>query len=294
VAEDDYADEDDAYEAYHSGYDEYDLSAGAEGGDEPVWSSDDDPDPVYEEFADESETARVITTSMTAFAEDRHSYVERPHVRGPWQEANQPNDDVEDSPQDPAYEPLDLGNEQGLSAFRSRLFTSTSDDLAQIDQTGRVARTPISVPRKPRDEREQRFAIRPVEPDALLDDPQDAMYEPEIDPDFDVRALVGQQVKLLDMTIAVAPDTPRQCVTCRSYRASEQGERGWCTNSWAFTHRQMVNADDLACQSSIGCWWLPADKEVWLEDDVDASYRSTPRVDRLVAHLDPVRRVAER
>jgi hypothetical protein len=56
----------------------------------------------------------------------------------------------------------------------------------------------------------------------------------------------------------------------------------------------VVNADDLACQSSIGCWWLPADKEVWLEDDVDASYRSTPRVDRLVAHLDPVRRVAER
>jgi hypothetical protein len=56
----------------------------------------------------------------------------------------------------------------------------------------------------------------------------------------------------------------------------------------------MVNADDLACQSTIGCWWLPADEEVWLDDDTDSRWQSTPRVDRMVANLDPVRRVAGR
>jgi hypothetical protein len=128
-----------------------------------------------------------------------------------------------------------------------------------------------------------------IEPDELLSEPQDAWYEPEPVPDFDVRNYIEPDTELLDMTIMIAPDVQRACATCRNYRPSEQAGRGWCTNSWAFTHRQMVNETDLACNSTIGCWWLPADEEVWLTD-VEVAEEATPRVDRLVAHLSPERR----
>lgn len=107
----------------------------------------------------------------------------------------------------------------------------------------------------------------------------------EPNPDFDLRAVVKRQDELLDMRIDVAPDVPRVCRTCRSFRATEGGERGWCTNEWAFSHRRMVNADDLPCESSIGCWWLPADS-TWLPaDDVAALAQPTPLVDRLLGRL---------
>lgn len=107
--------------------------------------------------------------------------------------------------------------------------------------------------------------------------------EPE--PEFDIRAVVQRQDELLDMRIQVAPDVPRACRTCRSFRLAEGGERGWCTNEWAFSHRRMVNADDLPCESSIGCWWLPAD-DVWLPGgDLEALTQPTPLVDRLLGRL---------
>lgn len=143
-----------------------------------------------------------------------------------------------------------------------------------------------AAPRPIADKREQR-----VQPEDLLQQPEDAWYEPDPLPDFDVRSLIEPDLELLDMTIEVAPEIPRTCTTCRSFRPSEQEGRGWCTNSWAFTHRQMVNATDLACDSTIGCWWLPADDEVWLEE-FEAASAATPRIDRLIAHLNPERRVA--
>jgi hypothetical protein len=234
-----------------------------------------------------------MTTSVAAFAEDRHSFVERPLTHAPWRSAAIEDDVLEHTPE-AAFEPLNLGDEQGLSAFRSRLFAPASDEQSQIDQTGPVGRAPISVPRKRTEEPQRHVVSRRIAPDTLLSNREDATYEPEVDPSFDVRALVAQQGELLDMTITVSPDVPRKCSTCRNYRASEQGERGWCTNDMAFTHRQMVNADDLACQSTIGCWWLPADEQVWLDGDIQPSHVPTPRIDRLVAHLDPIRRVAER
>jgi hypothetical protein len=105
--------------------------------------------------------------------------------------------------------------------------------------------------------------------------------------------MIARPQQLLDMTITIGEGVPRQCSTCRNYRQAEHGERGWCTNNYAFTHRQMVNADDLACQSTIGCWWLPADEEVWLDDE-EPAIAPTPRVDRLLAHLEPLKRAAGR
>jgi hypothetical protein len=230
------------------------------------------------------------------------------------------------------YEPLDLQHEQGLSAFRDRLFVRGDEETTQYTTSSRVAtaprRSPISLARKrsiTRDEpmRAPVYAeevsrahddyqdmprvtghgramqgepaaipTRPV-PEDLLVHPADAWYEPERDQQFDVRDIIAQSSDLLDMTIEISPDIPRDCATCRSYRQSEQGERGWCTNNWAFTHRQMVNATDLACQSTIGCWWLPADEEVWLTED-EPDRGATPRVDRLIAHLDPLKRAVGR
>jgi hypothetical protein len=80
-----------------------------------------------------------------------------------------------------------------------------------------------------------------------------------------------------------APDIERSCRTCRDFRPSENGERGWCNNQWAFHHRRMVDADDLACENSFGCWWLPNDK-FWRHDgDVSRHGQRTPRLDRWLA-----------
>jgi hypothetical protein len=86
-------------------------------------------------------------------------------------------------------------------------------------------------------------------------------------------------------------DLPRICRTCRDYRPSADGQRGWCANSWAFTHRRLVLEDDPApCQSTIGDWWLPVD-DVWLvAADVSTHGRATPLLDRLTAKAEQQRR----
>jgi hypothetical protein len=86
-------------------------------------------------------------------------------------------------------------------------------------------------------------------------------------------------------------DLPRVCRTCRDYRPAAEGQRGWCANSWAFTHRRLVLEDDPApCQSAIGDWWLPVD-DVWLvAADVSSHGRATPLLDRLTGKADRQRR----
>ncbi|HYH10722.1 MAG TPA: hypothetical protein VD789_00095 [Thermomicrobiales bacterium] len=110
------------------------------------------------------------------------------------------------------------------------------------------------------------------------------------EPQFDLRDIVARGTELMDMTIDIAPDVPRECRTCRSFRSADGGARGWCTNEWAFTHRRMVNEDDLACETTIGCWWLPADR-YWLIEDQDGYAVPTPRMDELIArHSRPQER----
>ena len=86
-------------------------------------------------------------------------------------------------------------------------------------------------------------------------------------------------------------DLPRICKTCRDYRPSAEGQRGWCANAWAFTHRRLVHEDDPApCDSSIGDWWAPVD-DVWLvAADVSSHGRATPLLDRLVGKEPAARR----
>ena len=80
----------------------------------------------------------------------------------------------------------------------------------------------------------------------------------------------------------LAPDLPRACETCRDFRPSENGERGWCANRDAFTLRTVVNATDLPCISSFGCWWVPFD-DSWLSEAGIRSHRNpTPLLDQTI------------
>lgn len=188
-----------------------------------------------------------------------------------------------------------LRDEREMDAFRSALFrdergpegpstTPASQPGARNDETVAIRQTTATA--APRASR--RPSYRPLEeqvrePAPLRHAAVERADDPFQDETFDIRDLVEHGDDVLDMTIELAPELPRMCQTCRDFRPSESGERGWCTNDWAFTHRQMVNAESLPCQSSIGCWWLPNDAS-WLPA-LDPSERKvpTPRIDRLVA-----------
>jgi hypothetical protein len=173
-----------------------------------------------------------------------------------------------------------LRDREDMDAFRAALF---GDEPAPEPAPPPVRHTrperrrsePAPVPRA------EVEATRPVrEEPARVPLPRPRRDEQD---EFDIRDFVRQGAEPLDMRIQIAPDVPRACQTCRDFRPSESGERGWCTNDFAFAHRQMVNADDLPCRSSIGCWWLPNDA-AWLEgDDPTVLDQPTPRTDRMVA-----------
>jgi hypothetical protein len=135
-------------------------------------------------------------------------------------------------------------------------------------------------------DREQ-YDLPPIQQVAVSEpEATDYPYDSAYNPDFDIRDLVAADAEPpLDMTITIAPDIPRKCATCRSFRQSETGDRGWCVNQWAFPHRPLVNAEDLACDSSLGCWWLPGD-DAWDAAAYLAELaQPTPRTDRLEALL---------
>lgn len=86
----------------------------------------------------------------------------------------------------------------------------------------------------------------------------------------------------------------RSCFTCRDFRAAESGDRGWCTNRWAFSHRRMVDADECPCESTLGSWWLPREA-IWLEPvDVQGHGLPTPLLDAYLSGGKPVRTVGRR
>jgi hypothetical protein len=90
----------------------------------------------------------------------------------------------------------------------------------------------------------------------------------------------------------LAPELPRICRTCRDFRPAEGGDRGWCANEWAFSHRRVVGAaDEVPCESTLGHWWLPVD-EIWLNlIDVADHGQATPLLDAWLPHHreEPIR-----
>lgn len=199
-----------------------------------------------------------------------------------------------------------LSEEHGMDAFRSALFqpvdsahvAAAAPERRLQESGGAVSkRSSVAIASSPREPRQTSYQPLEEEPrvprSAAMERSDGPWDEPELQLEFDIRKLVVRQDDLLDMTISLAPDLPRTCQTCRDFRPSENGERGWCTNDWAFTHRQMVNADSLPCQSSIGCWWLPNDASWMPALRPEEHRRTTPRTDRLVARLRPERERAD-
>ncbi len=102
-------------------------------------------------------------------------------------------------------------------------------------------------------------------------------------PQFEVPPVVetydGYAAFAEPLQTALWTDVTRACRTCREFRPAESGDRGWCTNKWAFNHRRMVDADERPCDSSVGCWWLPHD-DIWLAgSDISAHGQPTPLLD---------------
>ena len=89
--------------------------------------------------------------------------------------------------------------------------------------------------------------------------------------------------------ISIWADVPRVCRTCRDFRPAETGERGWCTNKWAFSHRRMVDADECPCETSIGHWWLPVDGAWQGEPDLTVLGEPTPLMDKYFGRPGVVR-----
>ena len=85
--------------------------------------------------------------------------------------------------------------------------------------------------------------------------------------------------------VSLAPEIPRECSTCRSFRPTEDGTRGWCMNQAAFGHVRLVNAEDLACRLTMGTWWLPTDEDWDIDGLLLRLAEPTPRTDRLIAAL---------
>lgn len=88
--------------------------------------------------------------------------------------------------------------------------------------------------------------------------------------------------------IEIAPDVPRCCGTCASYQPGDPKSspgRGACMNAFTGPTPRMVSERDLGCQHTFGCFWVPADEEVWL-DELPVFSEPTPRVDRMVARRE--------
>jgi hypothetical protein len=96
--------------------------------------------------------------------------------------------------------------------------------------------------------------------------------------------LLAQDEPDVDLPTPLWGDVPQACRTCKDFRPSESGARGSCVNKWAFSHRRMVGADEIPCETSIGNWWIPKD-DVWLAGaGVIAHAGPTPLVDQWLAH----------
>ena len=145
---------------------------------------------------------------------------------------------------------------------------------------GGPGRSPLSVPRAAAD----------------AGDPVDLPLVSQRSPEVAATGPINGVIRLDDRVVATAggdsgvagrwatqiASVPKMCATCRDFRPAESGERGWCTNTHAFTHRRMVTAEEQPCESIIGTWWLPHDM-VWLgTDDIQAHGLPTPLVDTLL------------
>ena len=212
-----------------------------------------------------------------------------------WREPESMNSDVKSqfASSLPRGHQFDPRSREGMEYLRDQL-AGTQDQVNPIPQvTTRRPMTRAQASQSGNSDEERNDTVDvarrhvPELRETPVDPPPDYGYDTEFNPDFDLRLIAAAEIEPpLDMRIMISPEIPRKCATCRSFRAAENGTRGWCTNKWAFAHRPLVDSEDLACDSTIGCWWLP-ETSAWDPDGFLAKLRvPTPRADALIASLD--------
>ncbi|MGB3330243.1 MAG: hypothetical protein WBA46_14885, partial [Thermomicrobiales bacterium] len=145
--------------------------------------------------------------------------------------------------QSPQHSPLRSSNYRGAAAPREPWYHAPTHEQnpRQVAQTPRqasgierhqdVVERPVTYRETPRPTRAAHHVV--------ADEVDAAATE------FDLRDLLTGDNEPIVPSPTIAPDIARTCRTCRDFRPAENGDRGFCANNWAFTHRQMVNADDL-------------------------------------------------
>ncbi len=135
------------------------------------------------------------------------------------------------------------------------------------------------LPRIEPQQQERRAPAAHVEPQVADEFGDQPLFASQPLSDVEDIALDGPYVPH-ERALPVSARVERVCQTCRDFRPAENGERGWCNNKWAFNHRRMVDADDLACRNSLGSWWTPKDDSWRRDGDISRHAQQTPRVDQ--------------
>ncbi len=264
---------------------------------EESWREDvrDFPEPQPAEW---HETRAQLFASQVHFEDEYPPYVELPSMPHFDDHGYLPIESSIPEPRTPSHFAID--EPTGMDAFRTALFGNAASDVDDFESLAPTGHPPLTRSAQLEsiadtsdlvDTGYRRSLVPPSQPSRLrrqrpATSPASGFgqYQSGFDGGFDIREAISDDDDEFDRQFAVASSVPKSCSTCRSFRPTETGERGWCANDWAFTHRQMVNAEDLPCRSSIGDWWLAADTS-WIPP-LDVIQPATPRTDRLVANSD--------
>jgi hypothetical protein len=199
---------------------------------------------------------------------------------------------------------FDITEPSGLAAFRAALFGSSSQTIGHhLAASSPVSETTDAAPPTAEEPYAATFHVRQHSPQMGNDgtwSPPLAEEMPRFEP-FPSRSKPfplpeqsrGPATDRRDSrqgersqhrgTVAKPISAPvvggKSCATCRSFLPDGDGTRGRCTNEWASQHRSVVEADELACRSSFGDWWIAADS-TWIpveEDPVEEEIRGRVR-----------------
>ena len=122
-----------------------------------------------------------------------------------------------------------------------------------------------------------------LEPDEIRAEGQDAAVATDVaEPGRDDRgndfAVVDPDessiVRVISLNVPESVRANATCRNCRDFIPEKKGRGGWCSNPFAFEQRQHVEGDSLACQSTYGNWWSPADD--WWMERADITHHSAP------------------
>ncbi len=201
-------------------------------------------------YSDDQSAARspLAAPEAASYQEDRHT-----EGRVSTQQAATEEDDLMIPPPLPEF---DRARHQAFQTLNSRTRLKPEPDRAR--------------PRSSSAHREQPIA------DEFGDQPLFASHPLPAAEDIEIDAAYVRSERLAHVSLRME----RVCQTCRDFRPSDDGERGWCNNKWAFNHRRMVDADDLACRNSLGSWWTPRDESWRRDSDISRHAQQTPRVDQ--------------